>query len=357
MTFRHAILAGSVLTAALAIGIAIMSYAQLPRAEITLRGSGASFPYPIYTEWFRSFSDKENDIFVDYDMTSSEEGIRDFIGGTVDFAGSDAAMDYSEIVRVKRGVVLLPVTAGEVALVFNIPGLTALKLPRDAYVDIFSGKITNWNDPRIAGANPGSELPDLKITVVTRSDASGTTFILTGHLARISEEFSEAIGQGRTTSWPTTANFRKAPGNQGVAALVKRTPGAIGYVEYGFAKLVELTVAQLQNRAGNFVSPGTEGGAAALADVEFRDRALPGSNAPDLVAWPWDPETENAYPITSFTWLLLYADQEDDKAAALRQLLSYMLSDEAQSQAPDQGFVPLPQSVRDKVRAATAFIR
>ncbi|SHF18722.1 phosphate transport system substrate-binding protein [Microbulbifer donghaiensis] len=357
MTFGRTIVSSCVLIATLAIGFATFAYGPIPRPGITLRGTGASFPYPIYTKWFRDFSDRENNIFVDYEMTSSGTGIRDFIGGTVDFAASDAAMDFREIVQVKRGAVLLPMTAGEIALVFNIPGVTALNLPRDAYIDIFRGEIDNWNDPRIAGANPHTELPDLKITVVTRSEDSGTTFIFTGHLAHISKDFSEAIGHGRKTSWPATANFRKAPGNQGVAALVKRTPGAIGYVEYGFARLVELPVAKLQNRAGNFVSPGTEAGTIALADVKFADRALPGSDVPDLVAWPWDPEAENAYPITSFTWLLLYADQEDKKAEALRQLLTYMVSDEAQRQATELGYVPLPEGVRARVRRAITFIQ
>lgn len=357
MTLRRTIGTACVLIAALVITMAVFPTGHASDSEVRLRGTGASFPYPIYIKWFRDFSAKENNIFVNYDMTSSGAGIRDFIGGTVDFAGSDAAMDYSEIVQVERGVVLLPVTAGEVAIIFNLPGVNTLKLPRDTYIDIFRGEIANWNDPRIAGANPDVELPDLNISVITRSDPSGTTFILTGHLARVSKEFSETIGQGRTAAWPATGNFKKAPGNDGVAAKVKHTPGAIGYVEYGFAKLVELPVAQLQNHAGNFVSPGQKAGSAALAEIEFQDRKLPGSDAPDLVAWPWDPEAQNAYPLTSFSWLLLYAEQEDKKAAALRRLVTYMLSDEAQSQAEDVGYVPLPEEVRAKVRKAIAFIR
>ncbi|MFC6633116.1 phosphate ABC transporter substrate-binding protein PstS [Microbulbifer taiwanensis] len=342
---------------AVAVAAAAFAFSPQSRAEITLRGTGASFPYPIYTQWFRDFSDLHENVFISYEMTGSGAGIRDFIGETIDFAASDAAMDKAEISLVKRGAVLLPMTAGEVVLVYNLPGVDTLKLSREVYADIFRGKISHWDHRKIAAANPTAQLPDLDITVVRRSDASGTSYIFTGHLSSISTDFRKKVGQGRTPNWPSPDNFRKAPGNQGVAALVKQTPGAIGYVEYGFAKLVELPVAELQNRAGNFVAPGAESGSAALENVEFPDGKLPGSGAPNLVAWEWDPEGENAYPITSFTWLLLYAEQDDKKAAALRQLVSYMLSDEAQDQAEDLGYIPLPEEVREKVREASRFIR
>jgi len=324
---------------------------------VKLNGSGASFPFPIYSKWFKDFSRQERDIRVDYQAKGSGAGIQDFINGVVDFAASDAAMQDDEIARVQQGVVLLPMTAGEVVLAYNLEGVDNLKLPRDVYPQIFLGKIDRWNDPRIAAANPGVTLPDSKITVLTRSDSSGTTYVFTGHLSAIDADFKSTVGQAKAPNWPSVANFVKAPKNDGIAAQIKQTPGAIGYVEYGFAKLTGLPVAQLENRSGNFVSPGPEAGAAALASAEFPADILPGSQVPNLIAWVWDPSDADAYPIASFTWLLIYADQDDNKAAALKKLVDYMLSDAAQGQADSLGYIPLPQNVRKKVREAANFIQ
>lgn len=338
--------------------MSVTTYAE----SLELKGSGATFPYPIYAHWFRDFSQKHPGIRIKYRDKGSGAGIRDFVHGDVDFAASDAPLTMEEIARVRRGVVLLPTTAGEVVLAYNLQGVDRLRLPRDAYPDIFLGKIRRWNDPRIAAANPGVELPDMPITVATRSDSSGTSFILTCHLSSISPEFERRIGQTRMPDWPDSPVFTKAPGNQGVAARVKQTPGAIGYVEYGFANLVELPAAQLQNRAGSFISPNPQSSAAALAGVEFPEGKLPVSGAPDLMARIRDPEADNAYPIVGFTWLLLYsggedAEQDDEKAAALHKLVSYMLSGEAQNQAAGLGYIPLPEKVREKARSAAGFIR
>lgn len=325
--------------------------------RVQLMGSGASFPFPIYSKWFRDFSRQESNIRVDYQAKGSGAGIQDFINGVVDFAASDAAMSDSEIAKVKQGVVLLPMTAGEVVLAYNLDGVTELNLPRDIYPDIFLGKINRWNDPRIVSANPGVNLPDRRITVVARSDSSGTSYVFTGHLAAISPDFNSAIGQSKAPNWPNSANFVKAPKNDGVAAQIRQNPGAIGYVEYGFAKLTGLPVAQLENQAGNFIAPGPEAGAAALASAEFPTGKLPDSQIPNLIVWAPDPPGADAYPIASFTWLLIYAEQDDNKAAALRKLVDYMLSDEAQDQADGLGYIPLPKNVRERVRKAAKHIR
>ncbi|WP_445359007.1 phosphate ABC transporter substrate-binding protein PstS [Microbulbifer sp. ANSA005] len=349
------------LTAVLATASFILAVtpgtAQVPENPVNLRGSGASFPYPIYVEWFRQFTHRENNIFIFYEMSSSGDGIRDFLGHTVDFAASDAAIEIDELRKLKGGGVVLPVTAGEVVLVFNLPGIDKLKLSREAYVGIFLGEITHWDDPKIAAANPDIKLPRDEITVVTRSESSGTSYIFSGHMSSVSQDFREKIGLDRTPSWPKLPRFKRAPGNQGVAAKVRKKVGAIGYVEHGFAQLVNLPVALLENRAGNYIAAGPKSGAEALLEVEFPKASLPISGAPNLIAWIWDPKGETAYPITSFSWLLLYADQDDQKAQALRQMLVFMLSNASQSQAGSLGLVPLPENIRQKVLNAVTYVR
>ncbi|WP_444902601.1 phosphate ABC transporter substrate-binding protein PstS [Microbulbifer sp. SSSA007] len=335
----------------------LSSLAQVPENPINLRGSGASFPYPIYVEWFRQFTHRENNIFIFYEMSSSGDGIRDFLGHTVDFAASDAAIDVDELRRLKQGAVVLPVTAGEVVLVFNLPGIDKLKLSRKTYTGIFLGKIRNWDDPLIVADNPDITLPRTPISVVTRSESSGTSYIFSGHLSSISEEFREKVGLDRVPNWPKLPSFKRAPGNQGVSARVRKIPGAIGYVEHGFAEIVNLPIATLENHAGNYIEASAESGAAALKEAEFPNTELPVSGAPNLITWVWDPKARDAYPITSFSWLLLYSDQEDDKAKALRQLLVFMLSRKSQSEAGKLGLVPLPENVRLKVLNAVTFVQ
>lgn len=345
------LLSRSIFTLCLAI------FSLLAHAEVLLNGSGASFPFPIYAKWFKDFSDAHPDIHVAYQAKGSGAGIQDFINGSVDFAASDAAMKMEEIRQVKRGAVLLPITAGEVVLAYNLPGVESLKLPRDVYPEIFLGNITNWHDPKIVAANPDVKLPDKEITIVTRSDSSGTTYVFTGHLSAISPAFRSAVGRAKSPTWPASSNLVKAPYNDGVTEQIQQTPGAIGYVEYGYAKLADLPTAQLQNKAGKFVSPGSPTGAAALSCARFPKSRLPNSDAPNLIAWITDPDTEEAYPISSFTWLLFYANQDDDKATALRAIVEYMLSDEAQDQSAALGYIPLPREIRARVRDAASYIR
>jgi phosphate transport system substrate-binding protein len=293
---------------------------------------------------------------VDYQSKGSGAGIQDFINQVVDFAGSDAAMNDEEIAKVKDGVVLLPITAGEIVLTYNLEGVEELKLPRAVYPEIFTGKISKWNDPKIAEANPGIELPDEDITVVVRSDSSGTTYVFTGHLAAINEDFKATVGQGKAPQWPGSNNFVKAPKNDGITATVKQTPGTIGYIEYGFAKLTKAPVALLENKAGTFVSPGPESGAAALASAEFPEGNLPGSDVPDLRAWVYDPSGEQAYPIATFTWLLFPETQDAEKAKVARDLVEYCLT-EGQNSADALGYIPLPEKVIEVVRTVAQKIQ
>ncbi|HUM96070.1 MAG TPA: phosphate ABC transporter substrate-binding protein PstS, partial [Candidatus Competibacter sp.] len=171
--------------------------------DLRLTGSGASFPFPLYSSWFKDFSRQTQGVTVDYQAKGSGAGIQDFTNNTVDFAASDAAMSDEEIAKIKQGVVLLPMTAGEIVLSYNLDGVRELKLPRDVYPDIFAGKIAKWNDPKIAAANPGVKLPDQNITVVARSDSSGTTYVFTGHLSEINPAFKSSVGHGTTVQWPT----------------------------------------------------------------------------------------------------------------------------------------------------------
>ena len=319
-------------------------------AQDTMRltGSGATFPFPLYSAWFKAFSTKNKNITVDYQGKGSGAGIRDFINRTVDFAASDAAMTDEEISKVPGGVQLLPMTGGEIVLGYNLPGNPKLKLPRDVYAGIFLGKITKWSDAKLKAANPGVTLPDLDITVVRRADASGTTFVFTTHLSTIDEEWKRGPGAGTTVNWPKSDKFVASPKNDGVSATIKQTPGAIGYLEYAFAKFAKVEVAQLQNKAGQYVSAGSEGGPAALAGVQ-----LPA----DLRAWVSDPDGPKSYPIATYTWMLFYKENKDPKkAAALRSLVEYCLND-GQKLSSQMGYIPLPDNVVAAVRKASASIQ
>jgi phosphate transport system substrate-binding protein len=335
------------------IAVAVIATAVVPLAKVTaqevkLIGSGASFPFPIYSAWFKDFSKKNNGVTVDYQAKGSGVGIQDFTNRTVDFAGSDAAMTDEEIAKVTDGVVLLPVTAGEIVLAYNLPGNPKeLKLPRDVYPDIFLGKVTKWNDPRIAAANPNLKLPDLLMTVVRRSDSSGTTFVFTKHLSAISEAFAKEVGTGTTVQWPKGEKMVAAPKNDGITATIKQTPGAIGYIEYGYAKLTKADFALLQNKAGQFILADTKSGQATLATATFDSH---------LRGWIEDPTAPDAYPIATFTWLLAYKKQDARKAEWMRKLVEYCVTT-GQTISDSMGYIPLPANVVEKIKTASAQIQ
>jgi len=336
-----------------ALGVAVAAGAAMPAvAETKLIGSGASFPFPLYATWFQTYSQATEGVRIDYQAKGSGAGIQDLINGVTDFGASDAAMSDDEVAELQEargtGVVMLPMTAGEIVLAYNVPGVDELRLPRDVYPAIFAGEITNWNDPAIAAANPDAELPDMPITVVARSDSSGTTFVFTKHLSAIDETFASAVGEGKTVPWPSLATFIKAPKNDGITATVAQTPGSIGYIEYGYAKLTETPSALLENAAGEFVAAGDEAGMAALAGAEFE--------GDDLRVWVTDPGDPAAYPIATFTWMLFYEDQDDAKAAALRDFVEWAATD-GQAMASDLGYIPLPDTVVERVLEASANIQ
>ena len=313
---------------------------------VTLQGAGATFPEPLYKRWFREYYDIEPSVRVSYQGLGSGAGIRQFTAGLVDFGASDSAMSSEEIKQVpKWGVVLLPMTSGCVVLAYNLPGVSQpIRLPREVYPRIFLGKIAKWNDPAIARANPGVTLPDLPVTVVRRSDGSGTTYVLTKHLSEISPEWKSGPGVGKAVSWPTGIG---AKGNPGVAFTIDQTPGAIGYLEFGYTLFSKTPTAILENKEGKFVPPSIETAQAALATAVMPE---------NLVAWVPDPPGPDSYPIVSYTWMLCRKVYDDPKiGATLKKVLLYGVS-EGQTYSRDLGYVPLPESVARRVRGAIETI-
>lgn len=314
-------------------------------SSVTLQGTGATFPAPLYQKWFTEYSQQHPNVEINYQALGSGAGIKQFQQGLTNFGASDAAMTDEQMAAVKEGVVLIPMTAGSVVLAYNLPdGPKELKLSREAYAGIFLGKITQWNDPAIAKSNPGEKLPDTKITVVTRSDGSGTTFVFTNHLSAISEQWAKGPGKGTSVNFPVGVAGK---GNPGVAALIKETPGAIGYIEYGYAVQTGMPMATLENKSGKFVKPSLEAGQAALASVE-----LPANRR----AWIPDPPGADAYPIVSYTWLLCYKKYDDPKILdTLKSVIIYGLTD-GQKFSTELGYIPLPASVIEMDRKALGEI-
>jgi len=307
---------------------------------IKLQGAGASFPAPLYLKWFKTYSGAHANVQVDYQSVGSGSGVKSFMDKTVDFAASDAAMKPEDMAKVEGGVQLLPMTAGAIVLAYNLPELPNLRLSREDYVGIFLGKITKWNDPAVVKANPGAKLPNTPINVVVRADSSGTTFVFSKHLAAISPEFDKSVGVNTMPNWPVGT---KSKGNEGVTASLLTTPGSIGYVEYGYAHSQNLHMVTLENKSGNYVAVSTDSAKAALASAQL---------TPDLIMWVPDPEAKDAYPIVTYTWMILYKKYDNkDKLTALKALVNYGLTD-GQKDAEPLGYVPLPDSIVAADKAA-----
>ena len=311
-----------------------------PAAKVTLKGAGATFPANLYARWFGDFQAAFPEIGIDYQSQGSGAGVRNFIQKQVDFGASDAAMTDEEIAQVPDGVVLVPVTAGSIAIAYNLPeGPELLQLSRDVYAGIFLGEITNWNDPKVAACNPDVTLPDLPITVVRRGVSSGTTYVFTRHLSAVSQAWADGPGVGTTVAWPVGVPAKK---NADMADRIRQTPGSIGYVEYGFATEAKLSVAALENQAGAYITPLPQNTQVSLGEI-----VLPAN----LRGFVSDPKGDAAYPIVSYTWLLCYQKYDDpEKAKALKQLLNYCLT-KGQVVSSDLGFIPLPTDVVQTVSA------
>lgn len=311
------------------------------KQDVQLVGAGASFPAPLYQRWFQDFNGKQPKVQINYQSVGSGAGVEQFTKGTVDFGASDTAMKDEEIQKVAdRGVILLPMTAGSIVLAYNLPDVAELKLPRQVYADILLGKIKKWNDPAIAKDNAGAKLPDQNITVVHRSDGSGTTGVFTKHLSAVSSEWKSKVGEGKTVQWPTGIG---AKGNEGVTAQIQQTQGSIGYVEYGYAKTNNLKFAALENKDGKFVTPTDQSASKTLEGVKLPE---------NLRAFIADPEGAESYPIVTYTWLLAPKKVSDpEKAKAMEAMIEYGLT-EGQKISAELGYVPLPKNVVQQVAAA-----
>jgi phosphate transport system substrate-binding protein len=332
-----------------AAGLAVVFCAAAPQnagADTTLNASGATFPAPLYNRWFVEYNKIHPDVQVNYQGVGSGQGIKDFTKGLTDFGASDAAMTDKEIAAVTNGgVILLPMTAGSIVISYNLPGVTdPIKLPRDVFPAIFDGEITKWSDPKITAANPGVTIPDLPITVASRADGSGTTFAFSGCLSAINADFAQKIGHNKQVPFPGVA----APHNDGVAALIKRTPGTVGYIEFGYAKANNLPMATLQNKAGKFVAPTPDSGNAALALVQLPE---------NLRAFVTDPDGDASYPIVTYTWWLVHAKYDKaGEADTIKALANWCLTD-GQKLSVGLGYLELPPNVVAKVQESVSKIQ
>jgi phosphate transport system substrate-binding protein len=333
ITLLNRVATTSVVAASVALSPVFTAIAQ---AE-TLNGAGATFPAPLYERYAREVNKKYPDLKVNYQAIGSGGGIRQVIAGTVDFGGSDAAMKDDEIAKVKKGVILVPTAGGSVSVVYNLPGVNNLKLSRATLPAIFAGQITNWNDAKIKSDNPGANLPNQPIKFVVRADGSGTTFIFTNHLSAINAYFKGRIGANTAPKW-TLPNALKGKGNPGVAALVARTSGSIGYVEYDFATKNKLKSALVQNKKGEFVAPSLQSANAALSTVKFPD---------NYRVFVGDPG--QGYPIVGLTWLLVYKQYATPaKANAVKKWVNWVLKD-GQQYNDDLNYTKIPTDVVNRV--------
>lgn len=319
------------------------------KTTVALTGAGATFPYPVYSKWFDAYY-KTTGNQVNYQSLGSGAGIKQFTEGTVDFGATDGPMNDAEITAAKGQVFHIPTVLGADAVTWNLPTLGTTQLQFDAAViaDIFLGKITKWNDPRLVALNPGVTLPAIDLLVVHRSDGSGTTYIWTDYLSTVSEEWNTKVGRGKSVNWPVGLGGK---GNEGVTQQIKQLEGSIGYVELIYATANSLPVAAIQNKSGKFVVPSLESVSAAAAgmnlpsDTDFRVSIV-------------NADGENAYPVSSFTWLLIQPDIADvAKGKAIKEFLMWMTGADAAKMAAELHYAPLPSSVLELVKAKIATLK
>ncbi len=306
--------------------------------EPELTGAGATFPYPLYSKMFDVYS-KEYGVKINYQAIGSGGGIRQLINKTVDFGGSDAIMSEADLKEASAPILHIPTCAGAVVLTYNLPGNPQLKFTPDVIGDLFLGKIIKWNDRRLSDINPGVKLPDMNVTVVHRSDGSGTTFIFSDYLSKVSREWKEKVGAGTSLRWPTGLGGK---GNPGVAGLVQQTPGSIGYVELIYALQNKMPYGSVKNKKGNFVT-ATLASTSKAADTNLPD---------DMKVSLTDTDAQEGYPISGFTWILVYKDQAygnrtEEKARELVKLLWWM-THQGQKYAEPLEYAPLSKKAVEK---------
>jgi phosphate transport system substrate-binding protein len=319
----------------------IVALAGVSIAETNLTGAGATFPYPMYSKWFDEYHNQHVDIKINYQSIGSGGGIKQIQAGTVDFGASDGPMTDEQLAQTPGKVLHIPTVLGAVVPTYNIDGVNAeLKFTPDVLADLFLGKIKKWNDPRLAKANPGVKFPDEDIVIVHRSEGSGTTYIWTDYLSKVSSEWKDKVGKGAAVNWPVGLGGK---GNEAVAGIVKQTAGSLGYVELIYALSNKMAYGSVQNAAGNFVKANLESVTAAAASVKDMpdDFRVSITNAPG----------KEAYPISSFTWLLVPTEWTDPgKEKAFVDFLNWMV-DKGQTMTAQLSYAPLPKAVAQKVKA------
>jgi phosphate transport system substrate-binding protein len=316
-------------------------------AQTTLNGAGATFPYPMYSKWFSEYHKVHPEIEINYQSIGSGGGIRQVLAGTVDFGASDGPMTDEQLAQAKTKILHVPTVLGADVPAYNIPGVTGeLQFTPEALAGIFLGKITSWNDPAIAKANPGVKLPGDQIIVIHRSDGSGTTYIWTDYLSKISPEWQSQAGKGTSVKWPVGLGGK---GNEGVAGMIRQMQGSIGYIELIYAIQNKIPYGVVKNAAGNFVKASLDSvtAAAASAPKMPADFRVSITNAPG----------KDAYPISSFTWLLIPVQSKDAaKGKILSDLLNWIVTD-GQKMTADLAYAPLPTSVVAKVKDEIKQVR
>jgi phosphate transport system substrate-binding protein len=315
-------------------------------AQTNLNGAGATFPYPIYSKWFSEYHNQRKDIQINYQSIGSGGGIRQLQSGTVDFGASDGPMTDEQLAKTPFKVFHIPTVLGAAVPTYNVPGVSEVKFTPDVLADIFLGKITKWSDPRLAKANPGVKFPDADIIVVHRSEASGTTYIWTDYLTKVSPEWAEKVKKGTSVNWPVGIGGQ---GNEGVAGTIKQTEGSIGYVELIYAISNKMSYGSVQNSAGQFVKADLASVTAAAGSVKDMpdDFRVSITNAPG----------KEAYPISSFTWLLVPVEWKDaTKHKAFVDFLNWMV-DKGQGMTEALAYAPLPKAVAQKVKARIKEIK
>ena len=310
--------------------------------QTTLNAAGATFPYPMYSKWFSEYNKLHPDVQVNYQSIGSGGGIRQVLNGTVDFGASDGPMSDEQLKQAKFKILHIPTVMGAVVPAYNIPGVSGeIKFTPEALAGIYLGKIQKWNDPALIQANPGVKLPDQSIIVVYRSDGSGTTFIFTDYLSKVSKEWATVVGKGTSVKWPIGLGGK---GNEGVAGQVRQLQGSIGYIELIYALQNKISFGSLKNASGNFVKASLEGVTEAAASIKTMpaDFRVSITNAPG----------KDAYPISSFTWLLIPVPAKDpNKGKIIHDFLEWMVSD-GQKMTSQLSYAPLPQNVAEKVKEA-----
>jgi len=318
-----------------AVSLLFVAWSAAPAQKLT--GAGATFPYPIYSKWFSEYSAAHPGVEINYQSIGSGGGIRQMTAGLVDFGATDAPATDEQLAPSKSKLIHIPTVLGAVVPIFNVPGVNDLKFSPEVLADIYLGRISSWNDARLAKDNPGVNLPNLKIIVVHRADGSGTTYIFTDYLSKVSSDWANGPGRGASPSWPTGVAGK---GNEGVAGYVRQLSGSVGYVELIYALQNKISYGAIKNAAGNYVKASIEGVTAAAASV----KQLPDDYRVSITNAPG----KDAYPISSFTWILVPLKSADPaKGKVIKDLLSWIVNS-GESEAAGLSYAPLPKNVVEK---------